>query len=348
MDHFQRLQRAVQQGDLTEPLAAVIYNFYLSYEEAVKENNSGHSPYTAAADISSLLNKFLELVIDQLKHPFAFDIFHKCIRSPFDYYSFGLDLIRPLIMFSLSKLRGRNHIHAIEAALAKGENVILLANHQTEPDPQAISLLLEKSHPKLAEEMIFVAGNRVTSDPLAVPLSIGRNLLCIYSKRHIENEPELKAERLTHNQRTMKKMGHLLNEGGKCIYVAPSGGRDRQGVNENVEVAKFDPQSIEMFWLVAQHAEKKTHFHHLALATYNLLPPPNSIEKALGERRVAHCTPIHLHFGGPIDMDHYPGNDHPDKKQRRENRAEYIWNLVFTDYLGLIKDFWISPSDDHH
>ena len=53
--------------------------------------------------------------------------------------------------------------------------------------------MLEKEHPRLAEEMIFVAGHRVISDPLAVPLSIGRNLICIYSKKHIENPPEVKA-----------------------------------------------------------------------------------------------------------------------------------------------------------
>ncbi|MEI8365791.1 MAG: 1-acyl-sn-glycerol-3-phosphate acyltransferase [Parachlamydiaceae bacterium] len=327
MDHFQQLQQAAQNGDIPEHLAAVIHNFYLSYEEAVKENG-----YTVS-QIQPLLNQFLQLVIKQLKSPDAFELFHHHIKSPFNYYTFGLDFIRPLVIFSKSTVLGENNIQAIEASLAQGDNVILLANHQTEPDPQAISLLLEKHHPKLAEEMIFVAGHRVISDPLATPFSKGRNLLCIYSKRHIENEPETKAEKLSHNQRTMKKMVQLLDEGGKCIYVAPSGGRDRPCPKGEVGVAKFDPQSIEMFWLMTQQAGKKTHFYPLALATYDLLPPPHSIDKALGERRHAHSTPIHLSFGSPIDMSHYPGSDDPDKKKRREHRAEYIWNLVAADYL---------------
>ncbi len=50
--------------------------------------------------------------------------------------------------------------------------------------------------------MIFVAGERVITDPLAVPASMGRNLLCIYSKRYIDHPPELKSEKQLHNKRT--------------------------------------------------------------------------------------------------------------------------------------------------
>ncbi|MEI8124654.1 MAG: 1-acyl-sn-glycerol-3-phosphate acyltransferase [Parachlamydiaceae bacterium] len=326
MDSSDFLHKAVLSGKIPEELAIVIRNFYLSYHEAIAENG-----YTAA-QVQPLLDKFLQLLIQQLEHPHVFEPFHKRIKSPFDYYHFGLDFIRPLIVFSRSTVQGIENLDAIEAALAKGENVILLANHQTEPDPQAISLLLEKTHPKLAEEMIFVAGHRVITDPLAVPLSMGRNLLCIFSKRHIETEPEFKSEKLNHNQKTMKIMTQLLREGGKCIYVAPSGGRDRPSLTGAIEVAKFDPQSIEMFCLIAQQSGRKTHFHPLALATYDLLPPPNSIEKQLGERRHAHCTPIHLSFCKSLDMQHFPGSDHPDKRERRQNRADYIWGLVVSEY----------------
>jgi glycerol-3-phosphate O-acyltransferase len=94
--------------------------------------------------------------------------------------------------------------------------------------------------------MVFVAGHRVTTDPLAVPFSRGRNLLSIYSKKYVDADPEKKQERLLHNQRTIKRMGQLLSEGGYCIYVAPSGGRDRKDQKTGkVEAAAFDPQSIE-------------------------------------------------------------------------------------------------------
>lgn len=329
MDHFETLKQLVEEGKIPKDLSPIIYNFFLSYEEAIKENGF------TSKQVTPVLLQFVNLVAEQIASPYPFEIYHERILSPTNYYRFGIDILRPLVDFTRSKVEGLDNLAHIKKTLAKGENVILLANHQTEPDPQAISLLLEGTHPHFAEKMIFVAGHRVTTDPLAVPFSKGRNLLCIYSKRHVENPPELKQQKLLHNQRTMKKMAQLLDEGGQCIYVAPSGGRDRKGEDGVVRVAPFDPQSIEMFRLIASNADKPTHFHTLSLVTYDLLPPPNSVEKALGEKRDAHCTPIHLSFGKEIDMDVYPGNDHEDKNQRRQNRADHIWRLVNDAYSSL-------------
>lgn len=329
-DHFKLLEESTRQGLISSDLSQVIHNFFLSYGEAVEENGY------AIKELQPLLIQFLKAVVEQLQHPYTFEPFHQRILKPFNYYQFGLDIVRPLIEFSKSKVRGLDHVKSMETALAKGENVILFGNHQTEPDPQAISLLLEKTFPRFAEEMIFVAGHRVISDPLAVPFSKGRNLLCIFSKRYVETQPEQKQEKLQRNQRTMKIMAQLLSEGGKCIYVAPSGGRDRPCPKGRVGVAHFDPQSIEMFWLMAQQAEKPTHFYPLALATYDLLPPPNSVEKAIGERRHAHCTPIHLAFGKEIEMEKCINGEVVDKKQRRKLRADFIWKLVADDYAQLI------------
>ena len=55
--------------------------------------------------------------------------------------------------------------------------MIILSNHQTECDPQVLSILLEredKSLGKLAESIIFVAGHKVTNDPVAIPFSMVR------------------------------------------------------------------------------------------------------------------------------------------------------------------------------
>ena len=49
----------------------------------------------------------------------------------------------------------------------------------------------------------MVAGDRVTTDVVAVPFSKARNLLCIYSKRHIDNPPEEKPKKMRHNAKTM-------------------------------------------------------------------------------------------------------------------------------------------------
>jgi glycerol-3-phosphate O-acyltransferase len=234
-------------------------------------------------------------------------------------------------------VEGLQYLDKIQKQLTRGDNVILFANHQTEPDPQVIGLLLDKTHPRMAEEIIFVAGNRVTMDPLAIPFSMGCNLLCIYSKKHIEHPPEKKEEKLLHNQRVLQKLRELLTEGGKCIYVAPSGGRDRLNDQGQVVISPFDPQSIELFRIIAKQAKRPAHFYPLALATHHLLPPPNTVEKELGERREAQCTPVHLMFDDEIDIEAIPLSDNEDKEAKRAARAKYVWEIVQRNYARLMQ-----------
>lgn len=326
----ERLASYVKTGKLTEGISKIIFKFYQTYLEAVEKN--GYS----RKEFEPLIIKLAELSVKQLSHPFRFEPYHRSIRKPFDFYAFGLDFIRPLIDLKRSTMKGLENLDQIQAYLAKGENVILFANHQTEPDPQVISILLEEKYPGLAEEMIIVAGHRVTTDPLAVPLSKGCNLLCIYSKKHIEYPPEQKTEKLLHNQRTLKKMNELLAKGGKCIYVAPSGGRDRPDKQGKLDVAKFDPQSIDLFLLYGERSKKPCHFYPLALATYALLPPPNSVEKEIGERRHANSAPVHLCFGKEIDVKALFKESPLPKKETRKVRADAIWSLVQKDYEGLV------------
>ena len=271
---------------------------------------------------------YLEFLKAQIENPFPFGHFHKKIRYPKDYYQFGLDFITPLIDFNQSSIEGLENLQSIQQILSKQENVVLLANHQTESDPQAIAAMLEERFPEIAQSIIYVAGERVLTDPLAVPFSLGCDLLCIYSKRYIDHPIEKKAEKQSHNKKTMTLMSKLLQEGGKIIYVAPSGGRDRKNTLGKINVAKFDPDSLEMFYLMAKIAKTPTHFFPLALSTYDLLPPPDCIQTELGEKRTAQRTAIHLNFGSEFNMDHFPTSDPLNKKIHRENRANELWNIV--------------------
>lgn len=300
--------------------AELIREFYSSYIKEAKEI-PGHS-----ASPEKLFNQILELVKQNILNPYHFEIFHSAVRQPFDYYQFGLDFIRLLIDFSESQIIGLNQIQKIKKQLNNGENVILFANHQTEPDPQIISLMLESIDPLLASEIIYVAGHRVTQDPIAIPLSMGTNLLCIYSKKHMEYPPENKRDKIIHNQMTMKTMGELLQKGGVCIYVAPSGGRDRVNNEGIVNISPFDPQSVELFYLMGKKSTN-THFYPLALKTYWLMPPPLHVEKELGEWRIPKYVPVKIGFGSEIDMEAIDGK-HLDKSARRKIRAEAIWNQV--------------------
>lgn len=315
----------VKRGKIPPFVADIISQFYKSYLEAVSLNGFSEN------DVEPLLIQLLYLAAKQISHPYRFEPFHKRLLNPFNYYRFATDFIRPLLRLQESKVVGLAVVDEIEKKLANKENVILFANHQIEPDPQVISLLLEKTHPKLAEEIIFVAGHRVTTDPLAVPFSLGCNLCCIYSKRYVEKPPELKAEKLIHNQRTIKKMAALLKEGGHCIYVAPSGGRDRPDTAGKVIPAPFDPASIDLFLLLARQSKHPTHFHTLAMHTYPILPPPNTVENSLGEKRNAGSAPAFLYFGDKLDPE--SGLDEAmSKEEKSAKRALLFWTEMKNHY----------------
>lgn len=294
-----------------------------AYREALAAG--GHSREVA----DRLFGGFVTQLAEQLATPYTFEPYHRKIRAPFDYYAFGVEFFRPLVNRSASTLQGREHLARIAEQLAAGDNVIFLANHQTEADPQAISIMLEDEFPAIAEDMIFVAGERVTNDPMTAPFSKGRNLLCIYSKRHIDHPPDQKAAKTHHNRKTMEGMADLLAEGGHCIYVAPSGGRDRRDATGVVQVAPFDPANVEMFSLMASRAGRPTHFYPMALSTYDILPPPDKVLVELGEQRRFTYSPIHLGIGPELDMAAFA---EPDRHERRAARADAAWRAVCAEY----------------
>ena len=286
-------------------------------------------------DEKTIRQHFTELVKHvcyEATSPFQFEPFHKAIFEPIDYYSFGIEFMRSLV--EDVKLVGQDQLKLMQSKLLNKDNIVLFANHQTEADPQLISVALEKDFPEIAKQMIFVAGERVVTDPLAIPFSKGRNLLCIYSKRYIDIPPEQKLQKQLHNKKTMETMSLLLSQGGQIIYVAPSGGRDRKNDDGLIQIAPFDPQSIEMFLLMAKRAKRPTHFHTLALSTYDLLPPPVSIQTELGEQRLCQKTKIGFYFDEAIDLEKYAHLG--DKHMIRQMRADELTKQVETNYQSLI------------
>lgn len=318
-----------KSGVIPAPCLRSLKSFYFEYKKAAAEANP-------SADL--LFISFLEQIASECLHPIPFSPFHQMMRAPFDYYQFSLNFIEPLLIKQTSSLTGKDSLQKIVLELKKNENAIFFANHQTEADPQILSALLKDSFPELAESMIFVAGTRVTSDPLAIPFSRGTNLLCIHSKRYIEHPPELKAEKQRHNQRTMELMRHLLAEGGKAIYVAPSGGRDRKNEKGLFSVAPFDPASIEMFYLMAKRSKRPTHFYPMALKTHAILPPPETIQIELGEERLVGRSAVHIHIGKEINLQECPSIAGSDKHAQRVHKTQYIHDLVVAAYNNFPND----------
>lgn len=323
----EKIRTLISSGHVPEKYEKILEGFLESYQSVIASHNKNLSDCLPSFEL------FLSLIEKQFQNPYIFEPYHECIRKPIDYYQFGLDFLRPLVDLPHSTVKGLDNLKKIVAQLEKKGNVILFANHQIEADPQAISVLLEGYEPTFAEKLIFVAGTRVTTDPLAIPFSMGRNLLCIHSKKYIDTPPEQKHEKQLYNKRTMELMSQLLSEGGHVIYVAPSGGRDRSNAEGEVELAPFDPPSIEMFYLMTQRAKQKTHFYTLALSTYHLLPPPETTDTEIGETRITHGGAIHLAFGPEVNMENIPNlSEEPDKHEKRKIRAEFLWRQVKDDY----------------
>lgn len=187
-----------------------------------------------------------------------------------------------------SVVLGPENLDTAVQQLANGENVVFLANHQSEADPQVVSVTFEKAgYTRCAEEMVYVAGHKVTTDPLAVPFSMGRNLICIHSKKHLDADPETKGMKMRQNLQAMGGMLKMFaSDTGTAIWVAPSGGRDRRDLETGeVPIAPFDKKTVDMFRLLGNKSKKPTHFYAMSMVSYDLCPPPDFVEAGVGEQR---------------------------------------------------------------
>jgi glycerol-3-phosphate O-acyltransferase len=122
---------------------------------------------------------------------------------------------------------------------------------------------------------------------------MGRNLLCIHSKKHIDSDPETKPAKSKQNMAAMNSMLAGLKDGGMAIWVAPSGGRDRRDVaTGKIPIAPFDQKTVDMFRLMGNKSKVPTHFYPMSMVSYDLCPPPDVIEAGVGEQRNVRFTPI--------------------------------------------------------
>ncbi len=327
------LKPYIEKGHFSAKIIGVLSHFLKSFEDVLIKRNI--DPNLHLQTMKDLIEK-IDL---QITHPHLFSPFHQKVKAPFNYHKLGLDFIRPLILMEQSTVLGLENIKSMRHQLNLGHNIILLANHQIEADPQVIDIMLNPIDAKLGDEMIFIAGERVVVDPLAVPFSMGCNLLCIYSKKYIDHPPENRLKKQMHNKKTMELMSQMLAQGGKCIYVALSGGRDRPNAEKQVEIAPFDPNNLEMFQLMAKKAKTKTHFYPLSLATFKILPPPDSTQIELGEARVTQSAPVHLCFGKEIKFEELGIPDGLSKLDLRQWKTEYVYNIVKQNYLLFNVDY---------
>ncbi|XP_021765581.1 glycerol-3-phosphate acyltransferase, chloroplastic-like [Chenopodium quinoa] len=277
------IKRESETGRLPKGVTAAVEELFHYYRNAVLTSGISNADELVLSNMKTMLY----FVLMDMEDPFVFPPYHKAIREPIDYYSFGQDYIRPLIDFGNSYVGNITLFHEMEEKLQQGHNIILMSNHQTEADPAVIALLLEKTNSLIAENLIYIAGDRVVTDPLCKPFSMGRNLLCVYSKKHMHDVPELVDAKKRANTRSLKELALLLREGSKIIWIAPSGGRDRpDAVTGEWYPATFDVTSVDNMRRLVEHSGAPEHIYPMALLCYDIMPPPAQVEKEIGEKRV--------------------------------------------------------------
>lgn len=275
-----------------------------------------------AVDAASAAKRFMAGVtygvrygMPQSPDHYTFDVSHAALRGDeergeqyggVDYYQFGCDFFRSCMDLTSAAVNvwgASDHLPRAVAQLTAGDNVVFFANHQSEADPQVVSACLALAgHAPTAADVIYVAGHKVTTDPLAIPFSMGRNLICIHSKKHIDADPESKPLKQKQNLKAMNALLSRLKEGGACVWVAPSGGRDRRNVaTGEVPMAPFDRKTIDMFRLLGNKSKVPTHYYTLAMVSYDLCPPPDTVEAGTGETRNVRYCPVGVAVGAELE-----------------------------------------------
>lgn len=341
MDCFQNVRteeellqgiRSVIEAKRLPPVAGPpMEMFYRSYRKAVEASGV---PDPQGVSVKVMATVFDRILV-QFEDPFTFPSHHRRLTEPYDYYAFGQNYVRPLIDFRNSYLGNTSTFDKIDQQLRDGHNVVLLANHQTEADPAVMALMLEASHPRLATDLTYVAGDRVVLDPFCKPFSMGRNLLCVYSKKRMNDVPELREQKMAANRRTLKEMARLLSKGGLLIWIAPSGGRDRPDpVTGEWRPAPFDAASVEMMRRLLHDAGPPGHLYPLALLCHDIMPPPRTVEKQLGEQRIIGFHGVAVSVAPELDFVTSTAAI-PDKKEAREAFSELGFTEVVKQYMML-------------
>ena len=128
---FSILKAGAGSGKIPSRLIGAVSELYSNYKAAIMGSGlEGADEVFVARVMASVCERVL-LQLNPIA-AYTFPSFHERILEPYNYYNFGQRYIRGLIDFSTSMLGNEAGFEEIEQQLKNGENVVLLANHQTE------------------------------------------------------------------------------------------------------------------------------------------------------------------------------------------------------------------------
>lgn len=323
------LAQLVKAGKLPEKLQAGWVDFYDNYKTTV-ESSGVDNPELVATKVQCTI---ADCVTNEFVNPYTFPSAHKRLLEPYNYYNFGQRYVASLINFNDSFLGHAERWGKIAEQLAAGHNVVLLANHQTEADPGVFAHMLATSYPNLATDVIYVAGDRVVTDALCKPFSMGRNLFCVHSKKHLDDVPELKASKMETNRKTLVAMQRAFNTGGSLVWIAPSGGRDRPK-DDVWSPDAFDAAAVELMRNLINRAKQPGHLYPMTMFSYPIMPPPKTVDKSIGERRLTAYSGVGISVCDELDWQSIISGIE-DKEAAQKALADAAWKAVVEEYTQL-------------
>jgi glycerol-3-phosphate O-acyltransferase len=342
------LEKLSAAGKLPQPLLESWRDFYASYRGAVVGSGAPGASEELAARVQATI---ADTVFNQMAggdRTYEFPSAHRRLLDPYDYYEFGQRYVGSLIDFESSVLGRPDRWQRVADQLKNGDNVVLLANHQTEADPGVFAHMLAASHPEMAEEVNYVAGDRVVTDPLCKPFSMGRNLFCVHSKRHMGDDPVIKASKMDTNRKTLVAMQRALNAGGCLLWIAPAGGRDRPHPETGAWLPdKWDPAAVELMRNLVARAKAPGHIYPMAMFSWPVMPPPKAVEKNLGERRVTAYSGVGISLCDELTEAELaaPAKDAPaEAKEAAQRRVAELAQRRVTDEYRLLERAIVDPA----
>ena len=319
-------------GAISKKTASTFEGLFHNYRNAVVGQTEGVDDKR----VVHIMKQILRCVFKEFVDPYEFPSYHERILEPYNYYDFGQEYVSCMTDFENSYIGHVDRFEEVQQKLRAGENVILLANHQSEADPGVWALMLERRFPELAENIVYVAGDRVVSDPLCKPFSMGRNLLCVHSKKYMDEDPKTKPDKMKQNRMTLSKMQKMLSAGGTLLWIAPSGGRDRPDDSGKWLPADFDEATVALMYKLGSKAKSKTNFYPFAMWSYAIMPPPPKVVVELGEERIINFSGVGVSLAEALDIDGITeGLPEDDRDAVAKAITEKTWEEMNKEYVLL-------------
>ncbi|XP_057992434.1 glycerol-3-phosphate acyltransferase, chloroplastic-like, partial [Hevea brasiliensis] len=109
-----------------------------------------------------------------------------------------------------------------------------------------------------------------------------RNLICVYSKKHMGDVPELTEMKKRANIQSLKEMAVILRDRSQIVWIAPSGGRYHlDPLPGEWYLAPFDAASVDNMRRLAEHSGAPGQY--LSLLCHDIMPPPPQVKEAYAQ-----------------------------------------------------------------